>query len=174
MAVGVATWSNLRISGAKSTLNCTLAVELRANFASCKSTLWFYAGGPNSRFFRCCLWWVYLKHRNRSGYSYWNSLVCYSYCSGDISCSCPRNIRFSISVILLYKARVSNSKRLQWALFSFLKSIFESCTVHTIRTLHHIFMFVLSHTRKTRALWLAWKETRGTKMKRGIACHALE
>ena len=32
----------------------------------------------------------------RSGYSYWNStpsLVCYSYCSGNISCNCRRNIR---------------------------------------------------------------------------------
>ena len=34
---------------------------------------------------------------NRSGYSYWNStpsLACYSYCSGNISCNCRRNIRF--------------------------------------------------------------------------------
>ena len=33
---------------------------------------------------------------NRSGYSYWNStpiLVCYSYCNGNISCNCRRNIR---------------------------------------------------------------------------------
>ena len=32
----------------------------------------------------------------RSGYSYWNStpsLVCYSYCNGNISCTCWRNIR---------------------------------------------------------------------------------
>ena len=39
----------------------------------------------------------------RSGYSYRNrtrSLVCYSYCNGNISCNCWRNIRFfSLSII---------------------------------------------------------------------------